>query len=104
MIFCGWRPLKVAIGAYLFSFLQVMGIYFQTWMPSIPAQVFQVEPFPLIILALLLMALAQKEFIGHITAGKPWLRQLLKFFSGRAPSALGKPFRLESVRQWRIDR
>jgi simple sugar transport system permease protein len=72
-----------------------MGIYFQTWMPSIPAQVFQVAPFPLMIFTLLLMSPAQKESIGHIAAAKPWLRPLLKFFSGRAPSALGKPFRLE---------
>ncbi len=92
VIFGGWHPLKVAIGAYLFSFLQVMGIYFQTWMPSVPAQVFQVAPFPLMIFTLLLMSLAQKESLGHMAAGKPWLRPLLKFFSGRSPSALGKPF------------
>jgi simple sugar transport system permease protein len=95
VIFGGWHPLRVAMGAYLFSFLQVMGIYFQTWLPSIPAQVFQVAPFPLMIFTLLLMALAQKESVERFTAGKPWLRPLLRFFSGRAPSALGKPLRLE---------
>jgi simple sugar transport system permease protein len=95
VIFGGWHPLKVAMGAYLFSFLQVTGIYFQTWMPSVPAQVFQVAPFPLMIFTLLLMSLARKETIGHGAASKAWLRPLLKFFSGRAPSALGKPFRKE---------
>jgi simple sugar transport system permease protein len=95
VIFGGWHPLRVAMGAYLFSFLQVMGIYFQTWLPSIPAQVFQVAPFPLMIFTLLLMSLAQKESVGRLAADKPWLRPLFKFFSGRAPSALGKPLRLE---------
>jgi simple sugar transport system permease protein len=71
-----------------------MGIYFQTWMPSVPAQVFQVAPFPLMIFTLLLMSLAQKESIANAAAGRPWLQPLLKFFSSRAPSALGKPFRL----------
>lgn len=95
VIFGGWHPIKVVIGAYLFSFLQVMGIYLQAWMPSIPAQVFQVAPFPLMIFTLLLMSLAHKESVWLAARRKPWLRPLLKFFSGRAPSALGKPFRLE---------
>jgi simple sugar transport system permease protein len=95
VIFGGWHPLRVVMGAYLFSLLQVMGIYFQTWFPFIPAQVFQVAPFPLMIFTLLLMSLSRKESMEHMAAGNPWLRPLLKFFSGRAPSALGKPFRME---------
>ena len=45
VIFGGWHPLKAAVGAYLFSFLQLIGIHFQGWLPGIPAQVFQVAPF-----------------------------------------------------------
>jgi ABC-type uncharacterized transport system permease subunit len=94
VIFGGWHPVKVVTGAYLFSFLQVMGIYLQAWLPSVPAQVFQVAPFPLMIFTLLLMSLAQKESLHHLASRKPWLRLVLKAFSGNAPSALGKPFRL----------
>ena len=36
-----------SLGAYLFSFLQLMGIYFEGWLPTVSVQVFQVAPFPL---------------------------------------------------------
>jgi ABC-type uncharacterized transport system permease subunit len=93
VIFGGWHPVKVVIGAYLFSFLQVLGIYLQGWLPSVPAQVFQVAPFPLMIFTLLLMSLGQKESLWRLAARKPWLRPLLRMLSGSAPSALGRPFR-----------
>ncbi|MEJ2038957.1 MAG: ABC transporter permease [Desulfosarcinaceae bacterium] len=95
VIFGGWHPVKVVIGAYLFSFLQVLGIYLQGWLPSIPAQVFQVAPFPLMIFTLLLMSLAQKESLWQLASRKPWLRPILRALSGSAPSALGKPFESE---------
>jgi general nucleoside transport system permease protein len=90
VIFGGWHPVRAAMGAYLFSLLQVMGIYFQGWLPSIPAQVFQVAPFPLMIFALVLMFLAQKESVLRWAADKPAMRSLLAPFSGTAPRALGK--------------
>lgn len=93
VIFGGWNPIKAAIGAYLFSFLQVMGIYFQGWLPSVPAQVFQVAPFPLMIFTLLIMYVAQKESVVTWAEGKAHVKALLNMFSGLAPTALGKPYR-----------
>ncbi|OQY54306.1 MAG: hypothetical protein B6245_21455 [Desulfobacteraceae bacterium 4572_88] len=93
VIFGGWDPVKVALGAYLFSFLQVIGICFQAWLPSIPAQVFQVAPFPLMIFTLLLMYMAQKESVLNWAEDKARIKSLLRLFSGSAPSALGKPYR-----------
>ncbi len=93
VIFGGWNPIKAAIGAYLFSFLQVMGIYFQGWLPSIPAQVFQVAPFPLMIFTLLIMSFAQNESVIAWSEGKARIKALLNMFSGMAPTALGKPYR-----------
>jgi ABC-type uncharacterized transport system permease subunit len=93
VIFGGWNPIKAAIGAYLFSFLQVMGIYFQGWLPSVPAQVFQVAPFPLMIFTLLIMSFAQKESVVTWAEGKAHVKALLNMFSGMAPTALGKPYR-----------
>ena len=93
VIFGGWHPLKAAAGAYLFSFLQVMGIYFQEWLPSVPSQVFQVAPFPLMIFTLLIISFAQKESVLIWAEGKSRIKSLLNFFSGMAPSALGKPYR-----------
>lgn len=93
VIFGGWHPVKAAAGAYLFSFLQVLGIYLQEWLPSVPSQVFQVAPFPLMIFTLLVMSLAQKEAILIWSQDKPRIKSLLQFFSGMAPSALGRPYR-----------
>lgn len=95
VIFGGWDPVRAALGAYLFAFLQVMGIYFQGWFPSVPAQVFQVAPFPLMIFTLLLMYLSQKESIRIRAARRPALGFVLRLLSANAPSALGKPYEPE---------
>lgn len=93
VIFGGWHPAKAAAGAYLFALLQVMGIYFQGWLPSIPAQVFQVAPFPLMIFTLLIMSLAQKETVRRWAEKRKGVQALVRFFIGAAPAALGKPYR-----------
>lgn len=93
VIFGGWHPAKVAFGAYLFSFLQVMGIQFQGWWPSIPAQVFQVAPFPLMIFMLLLVHAAQKGVTKGAPGTSSQLRRFLVLLSGSPPGALGKTFR-----------
>jgi simple sugar transport system permease protein len=93
VIFGGWHPVKAAAGAYLFSLLQVLGIYFQEWLPSVPSQVFQVAPFPLMIFTLVIMSFAQKESVLLWAEGKGRIKSLLGFFAGMAPSALGKPYR-----------
>lgn len=92
VIFGGWNPVKAAAGAYLFALLQVMGIYFQGWFPSIPAQVFQTAPFPLMIFILVLMFASQQESVMIRAQNRPWLKSALRFFSGAAPTALGKSF------------
>lgn len=93
VIFGGWNPFKAALGAYLFSLLQVLGIYFQGWLPSVPAQVFQVAPFPLMIFTLVLMFLSQKESVQNWAGTCAWKKTVLKIFSATAPTALGKPHR-----------
>ncbi len=93
VIFGGWNPVKAAIGAYLFSFLQVMGIHFQGWFPSIPNQVFQVAPFPLMILMLLIMSLSQKEGVKVWSEKRPLLKAFLGKLGNTEPSALGQPYK-----------
>jgi len=93
VIFGGWHPIKAAVGAYLFSLLQVTGIYLQEWLPSVPSQVFQVAPFPLMIFTLLIMSFAQKESVLRWAEDKARIKSLLGFFSGMAPASLGKPYR-----------
>jgi len=96
VIFGGWNPVRAAFGAYLFAFLQVMGIHFQEVWPAIPAQVFQVAPFPLMIFTLLLTNMVRRreaEDTGGITLSP--LARLLGIFTGAPPASLGKPFRPE---------
>ena len=106
VIFGGWHPLRVAFGAYLFAFLQVIGIYLQGWLPSVPTQVFQVAPFPLMIFTLLAISYAQKISDRGLPLGptdsktaeginRAWLQRFLQIFTGHAPAALGRPFRPE---------
>lgn len=85
VIFGSWHPLRVAAGAYLFGFLQILGIYLQDFFPTIPSQVFQTAPFPLMIFTLILIHL------GKDTTGKKRLR-LLRLLSGNPPQALGKSY------------
>ncbi|HHL33933.1 MAG TPA: ABC transporter permease [Desulfobulbaceae bacterium] len=85
VIFGGWHPLKVAFGAYLFGFLQMSGIFLQDIFPSIPAQIFQVAPFPLMIFTLVLVHL------GRDNKGRKFF--LLRLLSGDPPDALGKNYR-----------
>ena len=85
VIFGGWHPLRVAFGAYLFGFLQVLGILLQDSFPTIPAQIFQVAPFPLMIFTLVLVHLGRKS------KGKRSI--LLNIFSGDKPGGLGITYR-----------
>ena len=95
VIFGGWHPFKAAFGAYLFAFLQIMGIQFQGLWPSVPAQVFHVAPFPLMIFALVLMNLAKKGTDPSTIKAHPLVRRIVSVLSGSAPAALGKSFRPE---------
>ncbi|MBW2028993.1 MAG: ABC transporter permease [Deltaproteobacteria bacterium] len=95
VIFGGWHPFKVALGAYLFSFLQVMGIQFQGLWESVPAQVFQVAPFPMMILALVLIHGAQTRSVVRLMDVSPWARRIIMFVRGSAPAHLGRPFQEE---------
>jgi len=85
VIFGGWNPIRVAAGAYFFGMLQLLGIYFQDYFSSIPPQIFQVAPFPLMIFTLILINLSQKSSNQQLTR---WI----KLFSGRPPKWLGKTY------------
>lgn len=92
VIFGGWHPLKVAAGAYLFAVLQMLGITFQGIWPSVPSQLFQTAPFPLMIFTLVFMHLGQRPEVERWAAARPWADRLLRFVRARAPRALGRPF------------
>lgn len=82
VIFGGWQPLRVVIGAYFFGMLQLLGIYFQDYFTSIPPQIFQVAPFPLMIFTLVVIHLGGKNKSGN----SPVLAGL---FRAKPPKQLG---------------
>ncbi len=92
VIFGGWHPIRVALGAFLFAFLQVFGIVLQGIWTGIPAQVFQMAPFPLMILALVLINLLQYKGVQRWLDDKPGLALLVDKLRGAPPRALGKTF------------
>lgn len=96
-IFGGWNPLRAAFGAYLFSFLQWMGLVLQSSLPGIPSQVLQVAPFPLMILTLLLVNIGNTEWIERTLAGMPEvtrrrIARFLRTLRASPPASLGVPF------------
>jgi simple sugar transport system permease protein len=96
-IFGGWNPIRAAFGAYLFAFLQWLGLVLQPYMTSIPSQVLQVAPFPLMILALLFVNMGNTEWMNRMIASLPEkarLRviKLLRTMQSRQPGSLGVPF------------
>jgi len=95
VIFGGWHPIRAAAGAYLFSFLQVMGIYLQERFPSVPAQVFQTAPFPLMIFTLVILYAVRQENVFGSMQMHPKIQALVRIFSGTAPAALGRSHRCE---------
>ncbi len=52
VIFGGWHPLRVVLGAYLFGLLRAAATTLQAVVPGVPVQVFPLLPFPLMILTL----------------------------------------------------
>jgi len=99
-IFGGWNPLRGALGAYLFVFLQWLGIVLQTSMPNIPSQVLQVAPFPLMIFTLLFVNIGDTEWVTRILATIPKplrsvILRVIKFIRTPPPASLGSPFEKE---------
>lgn len=92
VIFGGWHPVRAALGAFFFAGLQVSGIYLQEVFPSIPAPVFQVAPFPMMILTLLAVNMGRMGWVQDIVRRHPFLKNFSKGWSIEAPAALGQDF------------
>ncbi|NJK64114.1 MAG: ABC transporter permease [Synechococcaceae cyanobacterium SM2_3_1] len=94
VIFGGWHPLRVALGAYLFGILQSLASLAQGSIPGIPTQVFSVAPFVLMILVLAVTANpAVETLLQRLPA--PFQRMSQHWLRSRAPTGLGQPFEQE---------
>jgi ABC-type uncharacterized transport system permease subunit len=100
VIFGAWDPLRGAFGVYLFALLQWLGIVLQPSMPGVPSQVLQVAPFPLMIMALLLVNIGSTEWVQRTLASLPdstrkLISGILRSLRASPPGALGIPFEQE---------
>jgi len=99
-IFGGWNPFRAALGVYLFSLLQWLGLVLQPQLPGIPSQVLQVAPFPLMILTLLLVNISDAEWVARTLAALPegtrrLVAKILRALRASPPAGLGVPFESE---------
>lgn len=97
-IFGGWHPMRAAFGAYLFALLQWLSVVIQPILTGIPSQVLQVAPFPLMILALLLVNAGNTEWFHRRLAAMPEQRRrriasVVRTLNISPPAALGVNFR-----------
>ncbi len=90
VIFAGWHPLRVVLGAYLFAALKSLGSLLQPVYPNVPTQVFQAAPFALMIVALLFVSRDLGGLERRVPARlAPMVRAVMH---GSAPAGLGKRF------------
>ena len=90
VIFGGWSPIRVAVGAYLFGALKSLGSIMQPIYPNVPTQIFQAAPFALMIVALLLISGDLSRLFFYLP---PRLRgRAQAILQGSPPAALGKTF------------
>lgn len=91
VIFGGWNPLRAALGTFLFGALQSMAGLFQGILPGMPMQVFQVAPFILMIVVLVLVS---SDALNRLVDLFPESlgRRLRGAIQVNPPSALGRPF------------
>jgi general nucleoside transport system permease protein len=99
-IFGGWHPIKGALGSYFFVLLQYLGIVLQPLMPNVNSRIFQVAPFPLMILALLFVNIGHADWVDRTLAGLPEnvrksMSKVLRAMKTSPPAALGIPFNKE---------
>ncbi|MCS7054777.1 MAG: ABC transporter permease [Thermoflexales bacterium] len=91
VIFGGWNPLRVALGAYLFGVLQSLASVVQSAIPDLPTQMFTVAPFVLMILVLVLTS---SDWLDRLLNYLPVnaRRAFLRAIHAAPPAALGRPF------------
>jgi general nucleoside transport system permease protein len=99
-IFGAWNPIRGSLGAYFFAFLQQLGISLQQSLPNVNFRIFQVAPFPLMILTLLFVNIGNAEWVQRTLAGLPdearkIIARILRSLRTNPPAALGTPFENE---------
>ena len=88
VIFGGWRPVRVALGALFFAAIQVAGILLQDVLPGLSGTLFQIAPFPVMILTLLVVNARRSAAFREAARRLPLLGRLMPRTAGGAPGAI----------------
>jgi simple sugar transport system permease protein len=89
VIFGGWHPVRVALGAYLFGVLSSLAGVGQSALPGVPTQVFSVAPFVLMIAVLVLTESGAIERLLR-PLPEPVQRVARRALAAAPPAALGR--------------
>jgi ABC-type uncharacterized transport system permease subunit len=91
VIFGGWNPFRVALGCYLFGILQSLASVAQSLIPEIPTQIFNVAPF---VLMILLLVMTSSDWLEKLLERLPTGvgRAIVLSIRSQPPAALGKVF------------
>lgn len=97
VIFGGWNPWRVAFGCYLFGILQSLASLSQSFLPRVPTQIFQVAPFVLMILVLVIVNGSSNPAVVRWIETLPLqvqrpLTRVLGRLAAPPPAALGERF------------
>uniref|UniRef100_I2PYC2 Putative ABC-type transport system, permease component n=1 Tax=Desulfovibrio sp. U5L TaxID=596152 RepID=I2PYC2_9BACT len=88
VIFGGWKPVRVALGALFFAAIQVAGIALQDALPGLSGTLFQIAPFPVMILTLLVVNLRRSAAFREAARRVPLLGRFVPRTAGGAPGAI----------------
>jgi len=88
VIFGGWKPVRVALGALFFAAIQVSGIALQDVLPGLSGTLFQIAPFPVMILTLLVVNLRRSAAFREAARRVPLLGRFMPRTAGGAPGAI----------------
>jgi simple sugar transport system permease protein len=88
VIFGGWQPVRVALGALFFAAIQVSGIALQDLLPGLSGSLFQIAPFPVMIVTLLVVNLRRSAAFREAARRVPLLGRLMPRTAGGAPGAI----------------
>lgn len=88
VIFGGWQPVRVAFGAFFFAAIQVAGIALQDTLPGLSGTLFQIAPFPVMIVTLFVVNLRRSTAFREVARRLPLLGRLMPRTAGGAPGAI----------------
>ena len=88
VIFGGWHPLGVAVGAFFFAAVQVSGIALQGVLPGLSGTLLQIAPFPVMVLALVAVNARRNRTVRQALRRVPLIGPWLSGAAGGPPGAI----------------